>query len=240
MQMGVLRGLAPVLGLALTIIGSAGVARADDHCAMCGPQHRARFQVESAREVENDWITAVAGITAEDADTAALANRINTEMAWALEQARAESKVKAKTSGYSTYPVHDDTGRIRRWRASQQLVLEGSDSAAMTALVGKLQARLQLESFDFSVSDERRRKVQEELVTEALTAFRARAALVAKGLGASSYALDDISIETGPQYQPTRMRQEMAMAKSDMMAPPAVEGGTSRVVVTVQGSIVLD
>lgn len=240
MRSGVLRGLAPLLGLALGIIGSAGVARANDHCALCGPQHRARFQVESTRDVENDWITAVVAITAEDADSAALANRINTEMAWALEQAHAESKVKAKTGGYSTYPVHDDAGRIRRWRASQQLVLEGSDSAAMTALVGKLQARLQLESFDFSVSEERRRKVQEELVTEALTAFRARAALVAKGLGASSFALDDVSVETGGGFQPMqRMRmQEMAMAKD--VAQPAVEAGTSRVVVTVQGSIVLD
>jgi predicted secreted protein len=36
------------------------------------------------------------------------------------------------------------------------------------------------------------------------------------------------------------MRAEMAMAKSDMAAPPAVEAGTSRVAVSVQGSIVLD
>jgi predicted secreted protein len=180
----------------------------------------------------------VVGISAEDSDPAALADRINREMAWGLEQARAESRVKPRSGGYSTHPVHDEDGRIRRWRASQQLVLEGGDSAAMTALVGRLQARLQLVSFDFSVSEERRRKVQEELVSEALAAFRARAALVARGLGASGYALDDVSVETGsPGYPMPRMRMEMAAAD---MAPPAVEAGTSRVSVTVQGSVVLD
>jgi predicted secreted protein len=180
------------------------------------------------------------GVTAEDADPAALADRINRDMAWALEQARVEPRVKAKSGGYSTLPIHDD-GRLRRWRASQQLVLEGSDSASMTRLIGALQARLQLVSFQFSVSDERRRKVQEELVSEALAAFGARAALVAKGLGASSYALDDVSIETGsPGYPMPMMRAQMEMAKAADIAPPAVEAGTSRIAVTVQGSIVLD
>jgi predicted secreted protein len=229
------------LALALGTIGSAGAARANDHCAMCGPQHRARFSVESTRDVENDWITAVVGVTAEDANPSALADRINQDMAWALEQARAESKVRAKSGGYSTYPVHDEQGRIRRWRASQQLVLEGSDSAALTRLLGVLQARLQLQSFEFSVSEERRRKVQEELVTEALTAFRARAALVAKGLGASGFALDDVSVETGAPGHPIPMMRAHEMDSSfSKVATPAVEAGTSRVVVSVQGSIVLD
>jgi len=233
-----LRGAAAATALALAA-GLAFEARADD-CRSCGPQHRARFQVESSRDVENDWITAIVSVTAEDANPAALADRINKDMAWALEQAKAEPKVKAKSGGYSTYPINEK-GRIVRWQANQQLVLEGGDAAAMTALLGKLQARVQLQSFEFSVSDATRRKVQEELVTEALAAFRARAALVAKGLGASSYTLDDVSVETAsPGYPVPMMREQMAMAKSDMAAPPAVEAGTSRVAVTVQGSIVLD
>jgi predicted secreted protein len=239
MHRGVLRVLSARAGLALGVALLAGAARADDCCKACGAQHRARFQVESAREVENDWITAVVGITAEDANAAALADRINRDMSWALEQARAESRVKAKSGGYQTYPVNEQ-GHLRRWRGNQQLVLEGSDSAAITRLVGALQGRLQLVSFQFSVSEERRRKVQEELVDEALAAFRARAALVAKGLGASGYALDEVSVETGsPGYPMPMMRAQMEMTQANV-APPAFEAGTSRVTVTAQGSIVLD
>jgi predicted secreted protein len=216
----------------------AAVAQAS--CAACGPQHRVRFQVESTREVDNDWITAVVGVTAEDADPAALADRVNREMSFALEQARAESRVQAKSGGYSTWPIHEE-GRLRRWNASQQLVLEGSDAKAMTALLGKLQARLQLQSFTFSVSEAQRRRVQQELVSEALAAFRARAAEVAKGFGASGYSIDDVSIETGSPGFPTPMMEaRMSMAMKDSVAPPAVEAGRSRVAVTVQGAIVLD
>jgi predicted secreted protein len=199
-----------------------------------------RFQVESTREVANDWITAVVGVTAEDANPALLADRVNSDMSWALEQARGESRVTAKSGGYSTFPIHEE-GRLRRWNATQQLVLEGSDVAAMTALLGKLQARLQLQSFTFSVSEPQRQRVQQELVSEALAAFQARAALVAKGLDVSGYSIDDISIETGsPGFPRPMMEARMSMATKDAMEPPAVEAGSSRIGVTVQGAIVLD
>src|SRR4029453_12109760 len=87
-RVGVSSGLALALGLALGTFGSAGAARANDRCETCGPQHRARFQVESTREVENDWITAIVSVTAEDANPAALADRINKDMGGALAQAR--------------------------------------------------------------------------------------------------------------------------------------------------------
>jgi len=240
MQGRIRRGLVLSGASWLLACATPDVAAAQDLCASCGPQHRVRFQVESTREVDNDWITAVVGITAEDANPALLADRVNREMSWALEQARKESRVEAKSGGYSTYPIHEE-GRLRRWNASQQLVLEGSDVAAMTALLGTLQERLQLQSFTFSVSEEQRRRVQQELVSEALAAFRARAALVAKGLDASDYSIDDVSIETGsPGFPAPMMESRMSMAMKDSVAPPAAAAGTSRVSVTVQGAIVLD
>ena len=200
---------------------------------------RVRFSVESTREVENDWIRAVVGITAEDADAAALADSVNRSMAWALEQARAESAVTAKSGSYQTHPVHEK-GRLRRWRASQTLILEGGESEAMTRLVGALQERLQLHSFGFEVSRELRARVEEELVAEALAAFRARAEQVRLALGAKGYAIDEISIGTrGGSPPPMRFAQMEGRVRA-AAAPPAVEGGSSRVIVTANGAIVLE
>jgi len=205
------------------------------------PRNRVRFRVESTREVANNWIRATVGISAENADPAALADRINRDMAWALEQARGESRVEAKSGGYQTYPVHEQ-GKLRRWRASQDLLLEGGDSDAMTALLGKLQARLQLRSFQFSVARETREKVEQELVVEALDAFQARAELVRKALDAGGYALDDVSVDTGGGAPPPVMRSMAAegMAMRGAVAPPAVEGGSSRLSISVHGTIVLE
>lgn len=206
------------------------------------PRNRVRFRVESAREVPNDWIQAVVGISDEDVDSAALADRINRAMAWALEQARAESQVDAKSGGYQTYPVHEK-GKLRRWRASQDLQLSGGDSAAMTALLGTLQSRLQLSSIQSVVSHQTRARIEQELIAEALDAFQARAELVRKSLDARGYAIDDISVDSGGGRPPppmfSRARSELG-AMSASVAPPAVEGGSSRLTVSVHGTIVLE
>jgi predicted secreted protein len=99
---------------------------------------------------------AVVGITDEDMDPVRLADRINTTMAKALATAKRADGVRVKGGGYSTHPVHEK-GKLRRWRASQDLILESADVDAVTKLVGTLQNDLQLRSIGFSVSPERRR-----------------------------------------------------------------------------------
>lgn len=221
----------------LLAAGAAAPALADDAAE---PGRRVSFAVEAAREVPNDWMRAVVGVTEEDADPAQAADRVNRAMTWALEQARGETRVKARSGGYHTQPVYHE-GKLRRWRASQDLVLEGSDADAMTALLGTLQSRLQLRSFAFSVSDEQRRRVEEELVSEALAAFRARAELVRTNLEARRYAIDEIAIETGRHVPPVpRMAMAMEAASSKRVAPPPAEPGTSRVIVNVHATIALE
>jgi predicted secreted protein len=230
-------GLRLTVAAALLSCSTPRVAVAEDEASE--PRHRVSFRVESAREVANDWIQAVVGISAEDVDPAALAETVNRAMAWGLDQARAEKRVQAKSGGYNTHPVYED-GKLRRWRASQDLVLEGGDTDAMTALVGTLQSRLQLQSFQFSVSHATRARVEDELVVEALAAFQARAEVVRKTLGASAWAIDEISVDTGG-YQPPIVRGRFeALAMDTVRTAPAVEAGNSRLTVSVQGAIALE
>ena len=120
-------GRSAALGLALLALLVTG-ARADD---APDPMHRVSFQVERSREVTNDWMQAVVGITDEDADSSRLADRINATMTKALATAKRADGVKVKSGGYSTHPVHEK-GKLRRWRASQDLILESSDVEAVT------------------------------------------------------------------------------------------------------------
>jgi predicted secreted protein len=205
------------------------------------PNRRVGFSVERSREVANDWATAVLSVTHEDPSAAEVAARINRDMAFALDLAKKRSAVRARTSGYSTLPVHDPKrGNVRHWRGAQELVLESGDVAALVALVGELQERLQLQSLAFSVSPERRRKVEEELVIEALEAFEARADLVRKTLGASGYRLVEVHVGTGGGGPPPRpMMRALGAADAEMM-PPAVEGGTSEVTASASGAIELE
>jgi len=230
-------GIWLALLVAATVSLPAAGARAD---AAPDPMHRVSFQVERSREVANDWMQAVVGLTDEDTDPARLADRVNTTMAKALATAKRADGVRVKSGGYSTHPVQEK-GKLRRWRASQDLVLESADVEAVTKLVGTLQSNLQLRSIGFSVSPERRRSVEDELVAEVLAAFRARAEIVRKSLAAKAYEIVQISINTqgGVPMRSTPM-MAMEMDARTAVRAPAVEGGSSRIVVHANGTIEFD
>jgi predicted secreted protein len=195
------------------------------------------FQVERSRPVDNDRMQAVLAVTAEDENPARLADEINRTMTWAVKTAKTESKIELRTGGYRTHPVYSKN-KIQRWRATQELMLESADFAALGTLIGKLQERLQVSAIQFSVSPERRRTVEDDLIAQALDAFKQRAALVRKRLAATSYRVVDASINTGGGVPvPVMMRVDSFESKS--IAPPAVQGGTSTVTVNVGGTIEL-
>lgn len=195
------------------------------------------FQVERSRPVDNDRMQAVLAVTAEDESPARLADEINRTMTWAVKTAKAEPKIELRTGGYRTHPVYSKD-KIQRWRATQELMLESADFAALGTLIGKLQERLQVSAIQFSVSPERRRTVEDDLIAQALDAFKQRAALVRKRLAATSYRVVDASINTGGGVPvPVMMRADAFESKS--LVPPAVQGGTSTVTVNVGGTIEL-
>ena len=81
---------------------------------------------------------------------------------------------------------------------------------------------------------------EDELIAEALTAFKARAEIVRENLGASHYEIVVISINTqgGSPLRPV-FAEARAMAASKV-ASPALEGGTSQLSVHVSGTIELE
>lgn len=195
------------------------------------------FEVEVDREVDNDHVVALLTVDMEDRDPAQLADDVNRAMAWALQLARADTAVSTRTGSYQTYPVYDDR-RIVRWRARQELYLESAEVEHISRLAGQLQERLQVQSLRFSVSDDRRREVQEHLVTQALEAYQKRAELVARALGAKGYQLISVAVQTGERDHVHPLRAEAAsMVSRAAVTPPAMESGTSRVAVQVSGSI---
>ncbi len=216
-------------------------------CALPGPAradrdpagqalNRVSFQVERTRKVANDRATATVGVSLEDSDAGRLADRVNEAMRWALEKAREVDSVEARSGSYRTHPVYEDE-RIRRWRASQDLILESGDVKALSLLIGDLQSRLVVRQVAFGVSPERRRSLQEELITETLEAYRRRALGIQKALSARGFALVELTIETSPGSGPRLAR---AQALSSESAPPAFEAGRSELSVRVQATIELE
>jgi predicted secreted protein len=218
----------PLLAALLLLPGLAPAA--DDESL-----NRVEFQVQAAREVDNDLARAVLAVERENAEAAQLADDVNRDMAWALEQARTRKTVKAHSGGYRTYPVHDQQ-RIVRWRAEQELALESADTAALNGLVGRLQDRLQVRSMAFTVSDARRRETEGLLTGTALDDFRRRAEAIAQRLGAKGYDIVQLQIQEGGDQPPPSPFLSRAMAVPADTAV-ASEPGSSRLTVGVRAVI---
>jgi len=227
-------GLALVLAAAWIAGGLPARASADQ-----GEAHydRVSLHAERSRQVANDRTQAQLGITLENRDPIELQRSVNEAMNWGLEVATHYADVEAQTGGYRAHPVYRNQ-LIDHWEATQELRIESQNVDRITELVRVLQSRLQLQAVTFSISQERRELEENQLISEALGAFKERAELVRSNLGATSYRLVHVDIGTsGTVPAPIQIRAMEALA--DNSTAPALEPGTSTVTVTVDGTLEL-
>ena len=195
------------------------------------------LSAQAEREVPNDLLVAVLAAEQEGTDPAQLAAAVNRTMQRALATAQGVRAVRARSGNYQSYPIHDK-GRIVRWRVRQELRLESADFAAMSELIGKLQASLVMAGMQLSVSPEARRTAENALISEALAAFDERARVVREAMKAKGHRVRDLQISGADQPRPMMGVQARAMS-AESVAPPAIEAGATRITMTVSGTIQL-
>jgi predicted secreted protein len=204
-------------------------------------RNRVSFRVEARREVANDWATARFSILAEGKDPAVVANSVNSQMKAALVKAKGTKDVEVRSGAYVTQPVYDN-GRVVRWRARQELRLESGEVDRLSKLIGTLQGEsVSLSGIEFSVKSETRDALEDELIKEALAAFRARASLIAKGMNAADWSLVGLSVgRSGGEPRMVHMRAEADMMSMSKSAPPVFEAGTSDIRIQIDGNVELE
>ena len=221
------------IALALCLMATAATAWSDE-----APLTYDRISLNASAEapVENDILVAVLFAQAEGPTAAQLADDVNTRIAQALDQAKAEAEVKAQTLDYLTTPVYRNN-RVDGWRVSQDIRLESPDAGALSDLVGRLQQQLSIRSVGYEVSPARWAEAEDALIGEAIANFSERARRVAEAFGRKNYRIVDAHISTGG---PTPvMMHGRAMAMDAAPAPPSFDAGTQDVRVQVNGTIEL-
>ena len=218
--------------LLLCMAVTAGTGLADDELRY----NQVRLQSQQTESVSNDTMHVTLQTYAEMQDPAKLAARINQEMEWALAQVKQVQGVKLRTGSYQTWPVtrkEVTTG----WRGQQDLILESRDTQGLSRLAGQLQAKLQIKSMNFTVSDEKRVTVENRLIDLALNAFRERAGIVGDNLKADGYRIVELNVGTSTARPPMMHQARVASMSMEAVDAVAVEGGESDVRVTVSGTI---
>lgn len=193
---------------------------------------------EGTRPAANDLARATVFAEASGSSPGELAAQINGLVNAALKTAAPYATIKTQSGATHTYPIHAKGNRIDGWRMRSELSLESRDSAALSELLGKLQASMGVANLIMLPASETREKAESEAVIAALAAFRVRASTVADALG-KGYRIRHLSINTGggrPPGPPVMRAAAMAAAES---APLPIEAGETLVRATISGQIEL-
>lgn len=162
----------------------------------------------------------------------------------ALEKARATPSIKAYANGINTTPEWDRDGHRNGWQVRGSLVLEGTDTASVARLAGQLASTLQVDGIHYQLSTARRQAEENNLIRQAVDAFRARASATAAAFGYKSYEIKQIRLDTSHRSDsgsggiyPLSGARSVA-AESSMPDMPG-EGGDTTITLTAHGTIEL-
>jgi predicted secreted protein len=211
------------------------------------PQNVLNLSADASREVPQDLLSITLAATREGTDAAAVQAQLRQALDAALAEARKAvraGQLDLRTGAFHVSPRYAArTGAapaIVGWQGRAELVLEGSDTAAISQLAGRLSG-LTVSRVAFSLSREARDKVEAEVAAQAIDRFKARATAHAQRFGYASYSLREVSVtgdETGGSAPAPMLRAAAApMAMADQAQP--VEPGKTTVTVNVNGSIQL-
>jgi len=197
------------------------------------------FQAQAELTAPNDLGRASAYVEASGPNPSELSRKVNKVLADALVIAKRQTEVKVKSGGTHTYPVYGKGNRtIEGWRMRSEILLESRDAAALSELLGKLQATLAVGNLSFSPSTDTRRTIEDEATLDAIARFQEKATRYAAALK-KTYRIRSLNVQSN-SAQPTPMYRGMALMAASDAAPMPVEAGDSTVTVVVSGQIELN
>tara|TARA_R110000822_G_scaffold21702_10_gene68472 strand:- start:3649 stop:4353 length:705 start_codon:yes stop_codon:yes gene_type:complete len=224
--------IAPVcVGLGLALTATSLLAQEPRY-------NQVSLRAEVQKAVSHDTLQVRLYAEDQDKDAGKLAGRITARLNKALDVARQTESVSVSSGNRSSQPVYDEKGeKIVAWRERGDILLESTDFASLSTLTGQLLGELNLDDMQFSLSPENRRSTEDELIREAIEAFKARADIATRSLGGSDYKIVNLNLNSQFMQPPIYRGAKVAMMADAESASPSVEGGQADVTVSADGII---
>jgi len=198
------------------------------------------LSADAWREVAQDRVTVTLYASHEAPEPGPAQLRVNEQLNPVLERLKGQKDLEVQSAGYRTDPVWKDS-RVVAWRARGAVRLTAAPSEAFNKLVGELAGTLNVESVAHFLSREARTAIEQELIAEAVMAFRAKAQAASQALGFKGWAVRAVSVsDSGPGHPEPVPRPMMARAALAEAAPMPIAEGKSMVSVSVSGSVLLE
>lgn len=216
---------APLIGACMFAV-SAQISVAQSPAASAHQGPVLNISAEASADVPQDTAIAFFAIEREGIMPGPVQAQINTVLAAAMTELKADSRLKVSSGNYSTYPRNDRNGKIQGWRVRAELRAESADMDAISQASEKLADRMPLASLGFSLSKAAQASVEQGLMQEAADLFYKKARDAAKALGYVDVELIEVQYNSVGQsrFQPRAMSARMEAAS--LPIEPAKAGVT--------------
>lgn len=225
-----------VLLPALLLLSAALPAAAADSATVLD------LSASAQREIANDQVDATLYVQERQARPAVLADHLNRTISRALADTRAYPQVVAKSGSYSTWPEYGKDGEIQGWQGRAEIQLRSTDFVETAQLVARLQKDMLLQRLDFSVADATRKKIEQQMLPDAIAQLQATAMVAARALGKSRVSVKELTVGNGGNAVPRPMMALMAKreaAAPDNVTTPDWQAGQSLLQMQVNGKLLL-
>ncbi|WP_343629885.1 SIMPL domain-containing protein [Roseateles sp.] len=206
------------------------------------------LSASATTEVPRDLLQLRFSTTREGKDATAVQNELKTALDAALAEARKIAKpgqVELQAGNLSVYPrygnskTNSGSPQITGWQGSVELLVQGRDMESISRLSGKIQT-LAIANVSYGLSREAREKAEGDVVSQAISAYKAKAASYAQQFGYANYRIGEVSVnadqpmlmQAAPRFKAVGMS-----AGADEALP--VEAGKATVTVNVSGNVVM-
>lgn len=210
------------------------------------PKNVLSLSADASQEVAQDLLSITLSTTKEGADASSVQSQLRQALDAALTQARKVAQptlLEVRTGSFSVAPRYAakpgaNGNTITGWQGRAELVIEGSDTAAISQLAGRLTS-LTVARVAFGLSREARERAEADVAAQAIARFKGRAESYARQFGFGGYRLREVVVGSGDvtMAAPSYRMRALTASMTDEAQP--VEAGKSLVTVNVNGSIEL-
>jgi predicted secreted protein len=239
--------------LALSLAAAAGGAQAQavSPHGGCGPSACApaprqvvSLAASATEELTQDLLIITLQAEKEGSRAAEVQAGLKQLMEGALQEARQAVQppgLSVRTGSYSVQPRYSPQGKVNGWVGQAQLILEGTDTARIAQVAGKLN-QLNVVNVSYGLSRALREQRESALTSQAIARFRQRAEQIAKDFGARGYVLGEVSVsstEPGFEGRPYMLQARAAKASFEADSALPIEPGKGVLSIAVNGQVVL-
>lgn len=192
------------------------------------------------REVAQDRVAVTLYASHEAPEPGPAQGQVNAVLSPVLARLKQSKDLDVQSAGYRTDPVWQES-RIVGWRARGAVRVTAKPSEDFNKLVGELSSQLNVESVSHFLSREAQLEVEQDLIGDAVEAFRAKAQAAAQALGFRKWSIRSVSLnDSGPGIPEPAPKMMMARAMAGDAAPMPIGEGRTTVSVDVGGTVVLE